>query len=172
VNGSDNNGACPDDLGTLARTYKLRAFHFALQLVGNRDDAMDLTQEAFLRLHRHWHRRDRSRPFGPWLYSVVRNLAIDLLRKRGAEARRDGHLPPSDDGPGPEVLAEQAEVKAEVWRAISRLPREQREVVILRHLHGMTYAEIAATVGVPVTTVTNRLHDGRERLRLELRGSV
>ena len=70
------------DFVDLFQQHKLRAYHYALQMLGNADDAMDVTQEAFLRLHRHWRRRDRSRPFAPWMYSVVRNLAIDLLRKR------------------------------------------------------------------------------------------
>ena len=66
----------------LFRQYRGRAYHYAFQSLGNSEDAMDVTQEAFLRIHRHWGRRDQSRPFGPWLYSVVRNLAIDVIRRR------------------------------------------------------------------------------------------
>jgi RNA polymerase sigma-70 factor, ECF subfamily len=160
------------DLGALARTYRLRAFHFALQLVGNRDDAMDVTQEAFLRLHRHWQRRDPERPFAPWLYSIVRNLAIDLHRRRATRGNQEGDVEGRDEGPGPEILAEQSEQKAAVWRAISALPGPLREVVILRHLHGLSYSEIAEAAGVPVTTVNNRLHDARERLRQQLQGCL
>jgi RNA polymerase sigma-70 factor (ECF subfamily) len=158
-----------DEFTGLVRAYKLRAFHFALQLVGHSEDALDLTQEAFLRVHRHWHRRDRSRPFAPWFYSILRNLAIDLLRKRaslreeGIDAARGAFA-----GPGPEILAERSELKCRVWEAITLLPQAQRETVILRDLHGLSYGEIAEILGVPVTTVTSRLHDGRERLRKKL----
>jgi RNA polymerase sigma-70 factor (ECF subfamily) len=164
-----SKGAEVDEFAGLVRDYKLRAFHFALQMVGHTEDAMDLTQEAFIRVHRHWNRRDRSRPFAPWFYSILRNLAIDLLRKRTSlreEALEAAKVEPA--GPGPEILAEQSELKARVWKAISGLPQAQREVVILRDLHGFTYAEIAETLGVPVSTVTSRLHDGRERLRSRL----
>ena len=91
----------------LFREYKLKAYHYALQTVGNAEDAMDVTQEAFLRLHRHWHRRDCSRPFAPWLYSVVRNLAIDLLRKRNTrkESGMEAAAPTPSPLPTPVSLA-------------------------------------------------------------------
>lgn len=158
-----------DEFTSMVREYKLRGYRFALQMVGNSEDALDLTQEAFLRLHRHWHRRDPSRPMGPWFYSILRNLAIDLLRKRAS--RKEDALeaaPEAHSGPGPEILAEKSELKARVWKAISQLPPAQREVVILRDLHGLSYAEIAETLSVPTSTVTSRLHDARERLRRKL----
>lgn len=158
-----------DEFTALVKQYRLRAFHFALQMVGNREDALDLTQEAFLRLHRHWHRRDPARPFAPWFYSILRNLAIDLLRKRTSLKEDDLEAAPERGaGLGPEALAEQNELKALVWRAIGHLPPALREVVVLKDLHGFTYAEIAHTLGIPVTTVTSRLHDARERLRRKL----
>jgi RNA polymerase sigma-70 factor (ECF subfamily) len=158
-----------DDLSAVVREYRVRAFHFALQLLGNPEDALDVTQEAFLRLHRHWHRRDRSRPLGPWLYSILRNLAIDQIRKRSTW-REDPieNAPRESAGPGPEALAETGELKAMVWKAINELPPAYREVVILRDLHGLTYAEIAEVLGVPSTTVNSRLHDAREALRRTL----
>jgi RNA polymerase sigma-70 factor (ECF subfamily) len=148
--------------------YRLRAFHFALQMLGNREDAMDVTQEAFLRLHRHWHRRDPARPLAPWLYAVLRNLAIDTLRKRGVRKEDDLDAAPPDFHPGPEVLAEQTELREAVWRAIGELPAALRETVILREFHGLSYAEIAQALGVPPTTITSRLHDARTLLRRKL----
>jgi RNA polymerase sigma-70 factor (ECF subfamily) len=161
----------PDDLAELFRRFRLRAFHFALQMLGNREDAMDVTQEAFLRLHRHWHRRDAGRPVAPWLYAVVRNLAIDSIRKRAVRKEEDAEAAPVEDfRPGPEILSEQNELRAEVWKAIGELPAEQREIVILREFHGLSYAEIAEVLGAPHTTVTTRLHHARERLRKRLEG--
>lgn len=158
-----------EDLSAVVREYRVRAYHFALQLLGNSEDALDVTQEAFLRLHRHWHRRDRSRPITPWLYSILRNLAIDQIRKRGS--RRENPIedaPRESPRPGPETLAERSEVKTMVWEAINQLPETYKEVVILRDLHGLTYAEIAEALGVPTTTVNSRLHDAREALRRKL----
>lgn len=158
-----------DDLTAAVREYRVRAYHFALQMVGNSEDALDVTQEAFLRLHRHWHRRDRSRPLAPWLYSILRNLAIDLLRRK-ASRKEDPIEAAPDAAPvaGPEILAERSEIKARVWRAIDSLPAAQKEVIVLRDLHGLAYAEIAEALSVPVSTVNSRLHDARETLRRKL----
>ena len=161
----------PEKDGDFFERYQLRAFHYALQILGNREDAMDVTQEAFLRVHRCGHRRDSSRPFAPWFYAILRNLAIDQLRRRKARKEAPAeNVPEMLAGPGPEVLAERSELKVKVWESISRLPEMQREVVILRDLHGLTYAEIGETLGVPLSTVKSRLHDARERLRRRLEG--
>lgn len=155
----------------LFREYRLRAFHYALQTVGNADDAMDITQEAFLRLHRHWRRRDPERPLAPWLYSVVRNLAIDVLRKRGVrkETDMDAALPAPSPLASPEAAAGNSELSGHLWREIQRLPDVQREALLLRDWHGLSYAEIAEATGTNATTVNSRLHDARTRLRERLR---
>lgn len=161
--------AGPDELGALARDYGPRAFRFALQIVGNRDEAMDVVQEAFLRLHRHWGRRDPSRPLAPWLYAIVRNLGVDVLRRRSTHAAEEAGPEVADGGPGPEVLLERSQQRTALWAAIGRLPVAMREVFLLRELHGLSYAEIGEVLGVPVSTVNNRLHDARVRLRSDLR---
>ena len=75
-------------------------------------------------------------------------------------------IEPSTEGSLP--LPRQLELRTRIWEAIGKLPEEQREVVILRDVHGMTYAEIGSTVDAPMTTVTSRLHHARERLRQDL----
>lgn len=82
---------------TLFDQYWMRRFHFALQMVGNPEDAMDIAQDAFLRLHRSWDRRDPDRPFAPWFFSIVRNLAIDRLRKRGSLREAPAEAAPERD---------------------------------------------------------------------------
>jgi len=160
-----------DEFLELFQQYRLKAFHYALQTVGNHEDAMDVTQEAFLRLHRHWHRRDSSRPLAPWLYSVVRNLAVDVLRKRMVrkESGLDGMAPKSHSLPTPEAAAEGSEINARLWREIRNLPDVQREALLLRDWHGLSYKEIAEATGTNVTTINSRLHDARTRLRERLR---
>lgn len=151
------------------REYRLRIFHFALQKVGNREDALDITQDTFLRLHRHWHRREEGKPLAPWIYAIARNLSIDVLRKRGSRREDDLETAPRQHrGPGPEALAQQNETKARVWNAINQLPEALRETLILRDIHGLSYAEIAQALDVPTTTVTSRLHDARQKLRKKL----
>ncbi len=159
------------EISAVFREYHLRLFHYALQLVGDREDAMDITQEVFLRLHRHWARRDESKPIGAWLYAITRNLSIDQLRKRGvrAEAEENPNLPDSRVR-DPEGMASNSELREKLWAAIHALPDSLREVILLRDWHGMRYAEIAELTGTSSTTVTSRLYEARQRLRNELRG--
>lgn len=158
------------DFVDLFQQHKLRAYHYALQMLGNADDAMDVTQEAFLRLHRHWRRRDRSRPFAPWMYSVVRNLAIDLLRKRSTRKECEIEVAPEAAPVAtPEKDAARRELSERLWNEIERLPPLQREVLLMRDWHGLSYAEIAEAAGTSVTTINSRLHDARARLRERLR---
>jgi RNA polymerase sigma-70 factor (ECF subfamily) len=155
----------------LFREYKLKAYHYALQTLGNSEDAMDVTQEAFLRLHRHWHRRDRDRPVAPWLYAIVRNLAIDLIRKRTVrkECDMEAAAPEPSPLPTPETQTRRGEMSARLWREIDRLPDVQKEALLLRDWHGLSYAEIADATGTNVTTINSRIHDARIRLRERLR---
>ncbi len=152
------------------KEYRLRVFHFALQLVGNREDAMDVTQEAFLKAHRNWSRRDASRPFGPWIYAIVRNQAIDFQRKKATYRENDDELPiTASPAAGPEALAEKGELQQQVWTAINQLSPHLREALVLRDLHGFAYKEIAQITGASASAVNSRLHDAREILRRKLR---
>jgi len=157
------------ELAAFFEQYKRRAYQFAFQMVGDPDDALELTQEAFLRLHRHWSRRDPSQPAAPWLYAVLRNLAIDLMRRRAVRKQVGAAREPEvDQRVGPEALAVRRQLDAAVRRAIERLPAEQREVLLLKDFHGLSYAEIARVTGTTPTLVSSRLHDARERLRRQL----
>jgi len=159
-----------DELERLVSEYRLRAFHFALQIVGNREDAMDVTQEAFLKVHRNWKMRDPGRPFAPWFYAILRNMAIDFVRKRATYREDSSNAAPDiSHRPGPEALAVKGQVSEKVWEAIRQLPDPQREVLVLRDLHGFSYKEIAEIVGAETTTVNSRLHDARETMRRKLR---
>ena len=152
------------------KEYRVRVFHFALQLVGNREDAMDVTQEAFLKAHRNWSRRDTSRPFGPWIYAIVRNQAIDFLRKKATYRENGDELPVTPDiSAGPEALVLQGDLQQQVWQAINQLNPQLRETLILRDLHGFAYKEIAQITQASPAAVNSRLHDAREILRRKLR---
>lgn len=159
-------GVDPEEFTTLFVDYRARAFAFLLQMVGNRDDAMDLLQEGFLRLHTKWHLRDPDRPFAPWMYQVFRNLAIDHLRKRSR--RHVYELDPERHSNASGRV--RPLLKLQLWNAINELPAEQREVFILRELHGLSYAEIGEVTHASATTVTTRLHHARQKLRKQLRG--
>lgn len=156
----------------LARHCQRQAYLFALQLTGNPDDALDVAQEALLRLFGTLARVDPERPIRPYLLRIVRNLVWDQLRKRRVRKTRsledEGRelvLDPPDPSLGPEDLAARRELQRILWTQLATLPARQREVVALRDYMGLSYAEIARALRIPVGTVMSRLHRGRARLR-------
>lgn len=161
------------DAGAFAAFFeqtRRKAYVFALHLVGDREEAMDITQEAYLRLHARWGRHERDVLATAWLYKVIRNLAIDHLRRRARrpEAEVD-HATLRSPLAGPEATAEQREVAARLWEAIGDLPTEQREILLLRDWHGLDYAQIADLLGLSMGTVSSRLHHAREKVRERMR---
>lgn len=162
----------PDARESLAREAVRPAFLFALQLLGDGEDARDVAQEAVMRLLRTLDRFDAARPMRPWLFRIVRNVAIDLQRSRRvrptqslteiAEKRPDRLV---DGSPGPFDHAERRELQERIWAALDTLPSEHREILVLRDYQDLSYAEIAMTLEIPLGTVMSRLHRARRQLR-------
>ena len=154
----------------LARRYRQPAYLLGLQLTGNREDALDVAQEALLRFFATLERFQAERPVRPYLLRIVRNLAMDLWRRRRtrrAESLDAGELPRqiADTRPGPEEASRRAELRRRVWRGVSQLAPAKREILVLRDYHDLAYAEIAQVLGIPIGTVMSRLHAARKALR-------
>lgn len=155
----------------LAGLCQRMAFSLALQLTGNRDDALDLTQDAMVRFFRSLDRFDRSRPVRPWLMRIVRNLYRDRLRRRRIRKTQslDEVAPhavpePVETSPGPEFTASRRELQRVLWDEVQRLAPHYREVVVLRDYQDLEYAEIARVLRIPRGTVMSRLHRARKQL--------
>ena len=153
----------------LVRRHEDRAMRVALSLVPNREDARDLAQEAFLRVFRSLDRFDFQHEFTTWLYRIVTNLAIDLLRKRRPATSTSGvdeeeaDLELADpEGEPPAAPLEREETAARVRACIDRLAPHFRSVMVLRELEGLPCTEIAKIVGTTHVTVRWRLHRGRK----------
>ena len=153
----------------LVRRHEDRAMRVALSLVPNREDARDLAQEAFLRVFRSLERFDFQHEFTTWLYRIVTNLAIDLLRKRRPATSTSGvdeeeaDLELADpEGEPPAAPLEREETAARVRACIDRLAPHFRSVMVLRELEGLPCTEIAKIVGTTHVTVRWRLHRGRK----------
>ncbi|MCC6781796.1 MAG: sigma-70 family RNA polymerase sigma factor [Planctomycetes bacterium] len=158
-----------DAFGELVRRYSRRAFWIAWHVLGAVEDARDVVQEAFLRLHRSLDRYDFARSFYTWFYRIVMNLAIDALRKRRsarAIAVEDFDLEASPIE-RPSRGIERDEERALVWRALDALDPKFRAVLVLRDIHGMSSREIAPILGVTHVTARWRLHRGRQLFREE-----
>ena len=144
------------------------AYVLALQLVGNREDALDVAQDALLRLFVHLGRVAPDRPLRPWLFAIVRNRARDLWRRRAArpseslDARPDlsAHLVARSGDPEQQTARHQLARRA--WSAIGGLSRSHREILVLRDFHDLTYAEI---VGIWAATRRGRCGPRTSRWR-------
>jgi len=159
----------------LARRYRGPAYVLALQLLGNREDALDVAQEAMLRLFATLGRLTPGRAVRPWLLAIVRNQARDLWRRQ--RVRRTEPIDGTGEGlaaeliaraPDPEEAAGREELRRRVWRALSRLSEDHREIVVLRDFHGLSYEEIAHVLDIKIGTVMSRLHAARRQLRARL----
>lgn len=169
--------ACAGDADAreeLAMEHRRAAYFLALQLLGNRDDALDVAQDAMLRLFASLHRFDSRRPVRPWLYQIVRNRVVDLYRRRKVRAHdsldaldEDGmpRYDVADDSVDLERDAAHSELRARIWRALGELTRNQREILVLRDYQDLAYSEIAKTLSIPIGTVMSRLHGARKALR-------
>ncbi len=167
-----------DAFAALVRRYQQGVVNLAYRLVGNWDEALDLSQEIFLRVYENLHRFDPQRPFKPWLYRIATNYCYDHLRRKGR--REKGYtttplergIPVSEDRVDPEAWALRGEIRRTVEEVIAGLPSRYRAAVVLRYIEGMSYQEIADALGIPLGTVKTYIHRSRELLRtaLEERG--
>jgi RNA polymerase sigma-70 factor (ECF subfamily) len=165
--------------GELVARYMRRAYYAALGLTGSHDDALDLSQEAFVRAYRARASLDPDRPFYPWLYQIVRRLCFNMQRDRRTRRRRmeeatpwlqdqaDARAAASD----PARDVERSELRSRLEVAIDALPEREREVLVLKEFEGLRYREIAELLGIPIGTVMSRLYTARKNLA-EILGDV
>jgi len=155
----------------LVNRYMKDAYFIALGLVGNRDDALDLSQEAFVRAYRNIRHIRPGCRFFPWFYQILKNLCISHLRRARLRSTRslDGDdcpvVPVAADSCTPDVLAGKNEIREKIWRAIYKLDHKHREVIILRHFRNMSYEQIAEAIFCNKGTVTSRLYYARKKLK-------
>ena len=154
--------------GELVRRFQRRAFAVAYRLMGQRQDAEDLVQDAFIAALDKLGGFDEQRPFGPWLFRILVNRGTSLLRAR--KVRSTEAIPETigDTAASPERLAEQAETGHRVRSAMAELSARQRLVIQLYELDGFTTAEVSDMLEIAEPTVRWTLHAARKRLRAEL----
>lgn len=169
----------PSAFRTLVERHYQKVFGVAMGMVRNRDDALDLTQEAFLHVHRSIQGFRFSAKFSTWLYRIVTNLCIDHFRRLG-RSPQTVELPPTleeDAAPmdwpdpaaeSPDDAVHRSEVRLGLEQAFAQLSAPHRAVMVLRELEGLSYEEIAAVTGCSLGTVMSRLHYARKRLQVLL----
>lgn len=161
----------------IGRTQR-QAYNMAYRMTGNRDDAEDLTQEAYLRAYRSFGTYNRQLPFESWFFRILSNLFIDLMRRRpkvkplsldqpvGEEENDDNMLlqiPDEQSNPERNLMDQVMDEKLQ--NALAGLPDAFRSAVLLCDVEGKTYEEIAQLMGSSIGTVRSRIHRGRTLLR-------
>jgi RNA polymerase sigma-70 factor, ECF subfamily len=162
--------------GVLVDRYSARIINLAYMMVGDRHDAEDIAQDAFVRAYKGLPRFERKAKFSSWLYQIALNLCKDYLKAKSRHAKSvdDEHLETLDANPRDEaslVILEE-ELSEKMREVIRTLPYLYRESFVLRHLQGMEYEEVAAITGVPADTVRVRAYRAREMLREKMAPAV
>lgn len=173
------------DFDNYVSRFHRQAYSIAYRLAGNHTDAEDITQEAFLRAYRFFDRYNRSMPFENWLYRIISNVFIDELRKRpkiqshsldqpigGSHGESEIKLEIPDEHANPQVRLLESSLEEPLQLALNALPAEFRRTVLFADVEGLSYDEIAETMGCSLGTVRSRLHRGRKILRNRLQGKL
>jgi len=163
----------------IIRRYERPIVNFIYRMIGDYEQSLDLAQEVFFKVYRSLARFDPTYRFSTWLYRIASNRSIDHLRRQSpALLSLDDAGDPEKNGErvvqlksptrGPEDLLSSRELGDRIGEAIDSLPVSYRELILLRHLQGMPYEDIARVKGLPLGTVKNRLFRAREMLRKRL----
>ena len=166
----------------LVERYQGKVFSIALGMTKNREDAMDITQDAFVKVHRYLDNFQGNSSFYTWLYRIVVNLCIDHIRRAGRRNNTDFDeklrysseilegadvLPRRLDSNPSKVLGRK-ELAERIQEAVNELPEYHRAVIILREIEGLSYTEMAKVMKVSKGTIMSRLHHARHKLKKAL----
>jgi len=158
----------PDAAGDLVDRYQQRLFNVALRMLGNVQDAEDVTQTVFLNAFDSLGTYDPKYKFFSWIYRMTVNESLNTLKRRKPTVALEDDL----EILAPGAAADRAEAEDRVGRALMSLKPDDRAVVVLRHFVSFSYQEIADVLEIPVQTVKSRLFTARERLRFALAEGV
>ncbi len=155
-----------DAFAVLVDRYKAMVYNLAHRMLGDADTANDVAQESFIAAYEGLGKFRFGSKFSTWLYRIALNKCRDHLRAaRDTVPADDISGTRSDPGPSPEKAVSALQDSDLLQRALDALPAEYREVIILKHIQELDYAEIAAVTGAGITALKVRAHRGREMLR-------
>ena len=171
----------------LVERYQKKVYAVALGMVKDREEAMDVVQEAFVKVHRSLETFKADATFYTWLYRITVNVCIDVIRRRGAMRsdsvefdERVGHdlaeanlgAVSSQLGSNPEKSVLQHELGEKIQEALEQIPEKHRAILLLRELDGLSYEELAQTLEIPKGTVMSRLFHARAKVQKLLSESL
>lgn len=158
----------------LVLEYEKNVYSIAKRMVGNSEDASDMTQEAFIRAYNSLSSFRGDSKFSAWLYRIVSNVCLDFLRSRNRRPTvslsmedEDGdetQLDIADDSQSPEQLLDRTLTRESVRRGLDTLSADYRQILLLREIQGLSYEEISAALDLEVGTVKSRIFRARKKL--------
>lgn len=159
---------------TIVKEYEKNVYNLALRMTGNPDDALDISQEAFLKAYNSLSSFRGDSKFSVWLYRIVSNLCLDFLRSKKRrpavslsvenDEGEDVELDIADESQSPETLLERKLTREAVHRGLDSLSPDQRQILLLREIQGFSYEEIAQTLTLEAGTVKSRIFRARKKL--------
>lgn len=165
--------------GEIVEIYKDKVFQLSFRMLGNRHEAEDIAQEAFIRAYVNIQSYNINLKFSTWLYRIATNLCIDRIRKKKPDYYLDAEVAGTEgltmysQIPAqtrlPEDDVESLELQDTIQREISNLPEKYRTVIVLKYIDELSLNEISEILDIPLGTVKTRIHRGREALRKQLR---
>ncbi len=155
-------GGSVDAFNLLVSRHEKRVFNYLLRIVGQREDALDLTQDVFLKAYQNLKKLSDVDRFSPWLFRIAHNEAYSLLRRNRPDNAEMAFEPPTGDSrKGLYPL----ELNLAVERALTRLTPEQREAVVLKVFQGFKFEEMAEILDLPLSTIKSRLYSALDLLK-------
>lgn len=156
--------------GKIVKIYMRRAYFAALSFVASKDDAFDLSQDAFIKAYRSLKNFDTSKSFYTWYYTILRNLCLNFLRNKKRHAINFSEIFElleniEDENQNTENMMHKKDTKRIVWEAIWKLSPEDREIITAKDIVNASYTEISELLQIPVGTVMSRLYYARKRLK-------
>lgn len=158
----------------IVRAYEKNVYNIALRMSGSREDALDISQEAFLKAYRSLRSFRGESKFSVWLYRIVSNTALDYLRTRARraadslsvedESGESAELAIADESQSPETLLERKLTREALQRGLNSLPEDQRKILLLREIEGFSYEEIGKILSIESGTVKSRIFRARKKL--------
>ena len=159
-----------ESFNLLVSRWEKRVYNYLLRITANREDALDLTQDTFLKAYQNLRKLDDPGRFAPWLYRIAHNEAYSMFRKRKPETDVDSLAPEATETKitvgGSSVFP--IELSLAVASALDRLSTDQREAVVLKIYQGFKFEEMAEILSCPVSTIKSRVYTALELLKIEL----
>lgn len=165
---------------TLVERYQRKIYSVALGMLKDKEEAMDVSQEAFVKVYRYLEHFKGDSSFYTWLYRITVNICIDVLRKRGpgradhvefdetvAQDLTEANIGAlgSRLGTNPQKAALRKELAQKIQEALQEVPEKHRAILLLREIEGMSYEDLARTLEIPKGTVMSRLFHARAKVQ-------